>query len=327
MAEVGFNHNGDVDLAKSMLQAAWDHGADAVKLQTFNGRELYANSLMADDPENAGRRIPFYTFFERHQLSAQDYATLFAFARQRGILLFSTPFDPASLDMLVACGLPAVKIASGDLTYHDLLRLAGRTGLPVVLSSGMATEEEVGAALEVLRSAGARRLVLLHCVSSYPAAVEDMHLACLPRLRQRLQTPVGLSDHSLDTMPAVVATSLGAVMIEKHFTLSRDLPGVDQSLSMEPGDLRALKDATLAAHRILGDGGKRPRAAEKGARKGARRSVVARVDIPAGTRIDPGMLSLKRPGTGIPAGRMADMIGKTARRDIPAEAVLTWEMV
>ena len=324
VAEIGFNHNGDVELAKRMIESATINGADAVKLQTFVAREMISNTLLADDPDHPGNEIPFYEFFQRYELSREDYKVLIAYARTLHIPLFSTPFDDASLDMLVELEMPALKIASPDLIYAPFLEKVAETGLPVVLSTGMGSVDEIGEALHALRKANS--VILLHCVSNYPSRYEEMNLGCLDGLRSRFELPVGLSDHTLDNLSAVVAASLGAVLIEKHFTLDRNLPGVDQSISMQPEDLRQLKSELLNVTKILGEGKKEIQESEIPVRLSARRSLVARVDIPAGTPLEPTMLACKRPGTGIPPNELDRVLGKSPKVAIAAEQVITWEM-
>jgi N,N'-diacetyllegionaminate synthase len=324
VAEIGFNHNGDVELGKRMIESAAESGADAVKLQTFVASEMISNALMADDPDHPGNEIPFYEFFQRYELSREDYRTLIVHARSLNIPLFSTPFDVASLDMLVELGVPALKVASPDLTYTSFLEKIAETDLPVVLSTGMGSEKEIAQALQALCKA--KSVILLHCVSNYPSHYEEMNLACMARLRQRFELPVGLSDHTLDNMSAVVAASLGAVMIEKHFTLDRKMPGVDQPISMQPEDLRKLKSDTLNVTKILGDNKKVIQKSEISIKQSARRSLVARVDIPSGTPLHPDMLACKRPGTGIPPDELGRVLGKSAKVPLSAEQVITWEM-
>ena len=324
VAEIGFNHNGDVELAKRMIESATINGADAVKLQTFVAREMISNTLLADDPDHPGNEIPFYEFFQRYELSREDYKVLIAYARTLHIPLFSTPFDDASLDMLVELEMPALKIASPDLIYTPFLEKVAETGLPVVLSTGMGSVDEIGEALHALRKANS--VILLHCVSNYPSQYDEMNLACLAGLQSRFELPVGLSDHTLDNLSAVVATSLGAVLIEKHFTLDRNLPGVDQSISMQPEDLSQLKSELLNVTKILGEGKKEIQESEIPVRLSARRSLVARVDIPAGTPLEPTMLACKRPGTGIPPNELDRVLGKSPKVAIAAEQVITWEM-
>jgi N-acetylneuraminate synthase/N,N'-diacetyllegionaminate synthase len=324
VAEIGFNHNGDVGLAKRMIESAAENGADAVKLQTFLAGEMISRTLLADDPDHPGNEIPFYEFFQRYELSREDYKTLIAHARTLNIPLFSTPFDDASLDMLVELGVPALKIASPDLTYTPFLERMAETGLPVVLSTGMGDEREIAQALEALSKA--KSVILLHCVSNYPSQYEEMNLACLEGLRQRFKLQVGLSDHTLDNLSAVVAASLGAVMIEKHFTLDRKMSGVDQSISIQPEDLRKLKSDILNVTKTLGEGKKQIQESEIPVRQSARRSLVARVDIPKGTPLQPDMLVCKRPGTGIPPTELGGVLGKSLKVPASAEQVLTWEM-
>ncbi|MFQ5450015.1 MAG: N-acetylneuraminate synthase family protein [Nitrospinaceae bacterium] len=327
VAEVGFNHLGDVKLARRMVEAAAENLADAVKLQTFVGEELVSKRHMAEDPEHPGREIPLYEFFRRYELTRKEYEELFEHARQLGIPLFSTPFDETSLNMLVELNVPAVKIASPDLTHLPLLRCTARTGLPVVISSGMAESAEIEQALKTIRGEGNGRIILLHCVSHYPSRHEEMNLRCLPRLRSDFSVPVGLSDHTLDQVSAMVAAALGAVMIEKHFTIDRKLPGADNAISMEPDDLRALKTAVTEVTQILGDDRKRIQPSEEPVRKSARRSIVARVDIEPGTVLTEEMLAVKRPGTGISPEFLDRLIGKPAKRKILAEQVILWDMV
>ena len=324
VAEVGFNHNGDVELAKRMIESAAEHGADAVKLQTFVAKEMISNNLMADDPDNPGHEIPFYEFFQRYQLSRSDYEILFAHAKSLNIPLFSTPFDEASLNMLVELGTPAIKIASPDITYLPFLEEVAKTCVPVVLSTGMANEEEILSALTVLQSKCS--VILLHCVSNYPSQYEEMNLNCLEGVRSKFNVPIGLSDHTLDNLSAVVAASLGAVLIEKHFTIDRSLPGVDQAISMQPNDLRQLKTDILNVAKILGEGEKQIQDSEIPVKKSARRSLVARVDVAAGTPMTSDMIACKRPGTGIPPADISRVLGKPCKNDIQAEQVLTWEL-
>jgi N,N'-diacetyllegionaminate synthase len=324
VAEIGFNHNGDVELAKRMIESAAENGADAVKLQTFIASEMISNTLMADDPDHPGNEIPFYEFFKRYELSRHDYKVLIAHAQTLNIPFFSTPFDDASLDMLVELGVPALKIASPDLTYIQFLERVAETGLPVVLSTGMGNDEEIGEALQALRKANS--VILLHCVSNYPSRYGEMNLRCLAGLRQRFELPIGLSDHTLDNLSAVVAASLGAVMIEKHFTTDRNLPGVDQSISIEPQELKNLKAELVHVNQILGDDEKRIQPSEVPVKLSARRSLIARMNIDAGTLLTAEMIAFKRPGNGIPPAELDRVIGKPCKRDLKKEQVLTWDM-
>ncbi len=327
VAEVGFNHNGDVELAKQMITAAKENGADAVKLQTWNAKDFYTTQFLAKDPDQPDQTIEFYKFFERYELSKEDYKILFNFSKQQGIPLFSTPFDEASLDMLVEMGMPAIKIASGDLTHYQFLKYVSTKGLPIALSTGMGNLEEIAAALEIIQKDGNPPVALLHCVSNYPAKHEEMNLSCIPQLSSKFNVPVGLSDHTLDLLASTIACSLGAVMIEKHFTLDRDMPGVDQKISMEPWDLKRLKQITQSVHEALGDPEKKAQASEEPVKLGARRSLVAKVKIDSGSVITLDMLTAKRPGIGISATDIQQVAGRKAKVAIPEDQILTWDMV
>lgn len=327
VAEIGFNHNGDVELAKRMIRAASDHSADAVKLQIFIAGELLSRTHMTEDPEQPGREIPLYKFFERSELTPDNYRELFDYARDLGIPLFATPFDDGSLELLVELGVPAVKIASSDLTHLPFLKKVAQKGLPVVLSTGMGNEQEIEQAVRTIKNQGNDRIVLLHCVSSYPSRYEEMNLNCLELLRSRFQLPIGLSDHTTDNLTSIVAGALGAVMIEKHFTLDRTLPGADNAISMEPRDLSELQAALGDVCRILGDGLKKTQPSEEPVKQSARRSLVARQDIQPGTVLTEAMLAAKRPGTGISPADLERVLGKPVKSKILAEQVLTWDML
>ena len=327
VAEIGFNHNGNVDLACQMIKSAAQNGADIVKLQTFVGGELVSKTVKAKDPDQPDREMFLHEFFQRYQLTRKDYETLFDYARELGVPLFSTPFDEGSLDMLVELGMPAIKVASPDLTYLSFLKRVGQAGLPVVLSTGMGTNEEIEAALKAIRYEGNENIILLHCVSNYPSQYHEMNLACLKEMSLRFKVPVGLSDHTTDNLSGIVAASLGAVMIEKHFTIDRSLPGADQKISMEPSELAALKEATVNVRNILGDGIKKVQNSEESVKKSARRSLVARIDIDSGATLTSEMISVKRPGTGIPPVHLEQVLGQKAKTSILAEQVITWDMI
>jgi len=327
VAEIGFNHNGDADLAREMIKSAAENGADIAKLQTFIGSELISKTVKAQDPDHPDREIFLYEFFQRYQLTRKSYEHLFEFSHELGIPLFSTPFDDDSLNMLVEIGMPAIKIASSELTHLPFLKRIGQTGLPIVLSTGMGTNEEIEAALKAIRCEGNENIIILHCVSNYPSQYHEMNLACLKEMPAHFKLPVGLSDHTKDNLSGIVAASLGAVMIEKHFTIDRNLPGADHKISMEPSEFAALKEATANVRDILGNGVKKVQDSEETVKKSARRSLVARVDIEPGTALTSEMISFKRPGEGISPADLERVIGKKVKNSILAEQVITWEMI
>ena len=321
VAEIGINHGGSCTEAKRLIDAAAKCGADAVKFQTF-----HADRLLVASQERYGQQEPgaesAYEMFHRLELSWDDHRELKLYADSRGIQFFSTPFDEESVDQLDALGVPVFKIASADITHVPLLRCVASKGKPILLSTGMSYLQEVTAAAEVLRGAGAQQIMLLHCVSSYPASREELNLRAISTLRRQLDLPVGYSDHSQGILAALLAAALGAVLIEKHFTLDRDAVGPDHKLSMDPAELRDLVQNLRVVEKILGNGLKSPSDTEIESRALSRRSIVAAVDIQAGAQIRPEMLTFKRPGTGLAPGDLDRVVGMIARQSIRADSLL-----
>ncbi len=324
-AEAGVNHNGDINLAKKLVDAAKDAGADAVKFQTFRAEDLVVKGAEKAEYQkmSTGTDESQFDMLKKLELTERDFAELFSYAQGKGIIFLSSPFDMASVNLLDELGVPAFKVGSGEITNFPLLRHIAGKKKPVILSTGMATLEEVGEALQVLQKAGARDIVLLHCVTSYPAKIEDMNLNAMETLRSAFELPVGLYDHSLGITIPIAAVALGACVIEKHFTLNRSLPGPDHQASLEPVELKQMVKAIRDVEKALGNGVKRPTAAEEETRKLARRSLVARVDIPKGKIITEDMLDIKRPGTGVEPKHMNLLLGKRAKGNIKQEETIT----
>jgi N-acetylneuraminate synthase/N,N'-diacetyllegionaminate synthase len=263
----------------------------------------------------------------RLELGASDFATLRAYCQAKGIVFLSTPHDTESIDVLEALGVGAYKVGSGDITNLPFLRAVAAHGKPILLSTGMCTLGEVEAALAAIREEQNDRIVLLHCVSEYPAAVEDCNLRAIQTLRTAFHTPVGYSDHTMSEGTVLAAVALGACVIEKHLTLNRGMPGPDHAASAEPQELARLVASIRAVERALGDGVKRPTAGELENRAAVRKSVVARHVIPAGTVIEREMLAVKRPGTGLHPGLTEEIIGKRARVRIDEDTQVDWWML
>ncbi len=224
-------------------------------------------------------------------------------------------------------GIPAFKIGSGDLTHLPLLAHVARHGKPVLLSTGMSFLEEVADSVKTLREGGTDKIVLLHCVSRYPAHPAEANLRSMKSLADRFDLPVGFSDHTLGIEVALAAVALGASVVEKHITLDRSLPGPDHAASLEPSELQELVRSVRLVESALGDGVKKPSSGEEEMRKTARRSIVARVDIPSGSRLERSLLAFKRPGTGIPSSEVGKLEGRRARAHIPKDTLISWEMV
>ena len=327
VAEGGVNHNGSLDLAMQLVDAAAGAGADAIKFQTFRADTL-ADRDAPKAPyqmERTDAKQTQWQMLRALELSAAAHETLHRHAKDRGILFASTPFDLESADLLARLGVPFFKISSGDLTYVPLLRHVGGLGRPVLMSTGMSDLNEVSAALGVLRQAGARDVALLHCVSEYPAPSGDANLRAMDTMREQFGVPVGYSDHTLGTSVAVAAAARGACIVEKHLTLDRGLPGPDHSASLEPNDFRFMVEAIRIASSSLGDGAKRPAASELRNRTVARRGVYAARDIEAGTALTPAMLVCRRPVAGVPASDFDSLVGRRVGRSIPSGAALTTE--
>ena len=326
IAEAGVNHNGDPALAHRLVDAAVEAGVDAVKFQTFVP-ELVASRDAAKaeyQAERTGAGQSQLDMLRALALPPAAYRELMAHAAERGLLFLSTPFDDPSADLLAELGLPAFKIASGELTNHPFLSRVAAFGRPMLLSSGMATLEEVGAALAAVRAVdgGGPPVALFHCVSNYPTAPGDCNLRAMDTMRAAFGVPTGWSDHTDGLTVSVAAAARGADLLEKHFTLDRRLPGPDHQASLEPGELAELVRQVRTVEAAMGSGEKRPAASEAAVAAVARRSLHARASLPAGHRLAPADLLAVRPGTGIPPSRAAQLVGRRLRRAVGAGEML-----
>jgi N-acetylneuraminate synthase/N,N'-diacetyllegionaminate synthase len=326
VAEAGVNHNGKVGLAKKLIDTAKVSGADAVKFQTFKTHKVVTKyAEKAHYQKQIHLKESQYDMIKKLELAFEDTKKLFDYAERRKITFLSSAFDEESVDLLDCLGVGAFKVASGEITNFPLLRYIAQKKKPVILSTGMSTYEEIQEALDTLRKDGAKEIVVLHCVTSYPARIEDANLRTIETLRNRFRLPVGFSDHTLSTTVPAVAVALGSVLIEKHFTLSKELPGPDHRASLEPSEFKHMVSTIREAERALGDGVKRLTAEEEEIRKVARRSIVARVRIPIGTTLREDMLDFKRPGIGLEPKHINQVIGKKAKKDIAPDELITFE--
>ncbi|MFO0752757.1 MAG: N-acetylneuraminate synthase family protein [Thermodesulfovibrionales bacterium] len=314
IAEIGANHEGNFDDAVRLIKAARDAGADAVKFQTYRADKIIAWT-----------ETQRFQHFRRLELTDDDFRRLAAVAEQEGIVFLSTPFDLQSADLLDPL-VPAFKIASGDLTCPPLLRHIAAKRKPVLLSTGMAHEAEIETALRIIEGEGNREVILLHCVSSYPTPPGEANLLAIRTLAERFSKPAGYSDHTLGTLACIASAALGARVIEKHFTLDKTRTTFrDHQLSADPDDLRALVAQVREVEKMLGNGAVVLGKAEEGSVLSMRRSVAALAAIPAGASLRGDMLTFLRPGTGIATEQMEQIIGKTAKRDIPQGSLLSWD--
>jgi N-acetylneuraminate synthase len=328
ICELSGNHNGSLERALQMIDAAADTGCDAIKIQTYTADTI---TMDVDRPEFRiqgglwdGRTL--YDLYQEAQTPFEWHAALFERARARGVILFSSPFDESAVDLLDGLGAPAYKIASFEAVDLPLIRYAAAKGKPLIISTGMANLAEIEAAKAAALEAGAGGVVLLHCVSSYPAPFEDANVRTIPDIARRFQCPVGLSDHTPGTATAVAATALGACVIEKHFTLARSDGGPDAAFSLEPPEFKALVQDCKDAWRALGRAQYDVLGSERG-NLAFRRSLYVSADVKAGEILGRGNIRSIRPGHGLPAAELDAVIGRPAARDLKRGEPLSWDMV
>lgn len=325
IAEIGGNFR-TYEEGIALIDAACRCGADAVKLQTFRADKLAAKSAVFD-MENTGC-ISQYELFKEYELSAELHRKLWSYAVKRDILLFSTPSHESDVDFLVkAFDVPVLKIGSDDVCNLPFIDYVARQGRVIILSTGMSTLEEVSEAVTTILGAGCDDLILLHCVTNYPAHFENVNLKAMLALAREFGLPFGYSDHTLGSEACLAAVALGAQVIEKHFTLDKNAPGPDHMLSADPAEMAALVKGICNIEKALGDGIKRPADSEQVTRRNNRKSIVTVQPIPAGKIIERDMIAIKRPGYGIPPKHFESVVGRIARETIEAEEVLTWEML
>lgn len=323
IAEAGINHGGSKERALALVRAAKWAGADAVKFQTFK-----AEQLASKHPANLGHvknQPNLQELFKQHELTYDIFRMLFNEAHRLGIDFLSTPFDEESADFLDSLGVHAFKIASGDITHRPLIEHVSRKKKPVLLSTGMSTVDEIERAIDWMHAQENTQIVLLHCVSAYPAAPQDLNLKAVEYLRDHFGVPVGFSDHSIGRLGSIVAASLGARVIERHFMIESRGDSPDHAVSMDAKQLRLHIEELRSIHLMLGERAKFATAAEMKNQKASRRALYARRAIQPGETIDRDMLYAVRPAIGISPEHQHDIIGRQAARAIPADAPVRWE--
>lgn len=326
IAEAGVNHNGDIALAKQLIEVAAAAGADLVKFQTFTADRLATvDAVKATYQRQTGDADESqHAMLKRLELSHAEHQILIEHCRQCNIEFFSTGFDIPSIDMLVSLGIQRLKAPSGELTNLPYLRHMGGQGRPVILSTGMATLGEVEAAIEVLMSAGISRddITVLHCNTEYPTPMVDVNLRAMQSIQAAFGVKVGYSDHTAGIEVGIAAVSMGACIIEKHFTLDRTLPGPDHRASLEPAELKSMVHAIRNIELALGNGIKRPSASELHNKPIARKSIVAARPIRAGETFSADNMTAKRPGTGLSPMCWDEVIGHIAPRDFATDELI-----
>mgnify|MGYP005845987103 CR=1 FL=1 len=315
IAEIGFNHEGDIHLAIKMIEAAAEAGANAVKFQSYQAANLVLKTMEHYDLIKAG------------EMNTEDHGRLMKAAHQNGVAFLSTPYSVESMEMLDKMGVPAFKVASMDLTNLPFLRSIAQKDKPMIISTGLAILKEVADAVDIVNKAGNNQIVLLHCISKYPAVAEDANLRTIPMMCDAFDLPVGFSDHMLGNAVSLAAVSLGACAVEKHFTIDKNLPGPDHKISADKEELTQLVNSIREVEKSLGKPCLNEERPDRQWAKAFRRGVFAAVDIPAGTVITAEMLKSVRPETGVSPVFFDWIVGRTARVSISKETPITVEKI
>lgn len=324
IAEAGVNHNGNIELAKSLIDIACEAGCDAIKFQTFKADNLVIKSAQKAEYQikNTGNNDSQYDMLKKLELSYENHKELIKYCNSKNILFLSTPFDEESVDMLYDLGMKLFKIPSGEITNKPFLKYIAKKQKTIILSTGMSTLGEVEEALKWIYEEGNYQVTLLHCTSNYPAEISDVNLKAMLTLKDAFKVKVGYSDHTLGTEVSIAAVALGAEVIEKHFTLDKNMEGPDHKASLEPLELKKLVQAIRNIEIALGDGVKKPSRQELSTREVVRKSIVTCRSIEKGETITHEMLALKRPGTGLEAKYLEMILNKKATRNLPSDYIL-----
>lgn len=329
IAEIGANHNGDIKLAKQMIDKAIECGADAVKFQSWTPTSLICkeeydrNQVYTDSPKKHFGSLK--EMVEKYYLREEEHFELKEYCDLKGVDFCSTPFSKEEVDLLMKLDVPFIKVASMDMNNLELLKYMAKQQKPIILSTGMSTLAEIEKAIEVIEGEGNNQIVLLHCISIYPPAYEDINLNNIPMLEKTFGYPVGFSDHTIGTSIPLAAVTLGSCIIEKHFTLDKDMPGWDHEISADPSELKVICEESKNIVKSLGSFKRIVSKAEKEKLKKFRRSIIIARDMKIGEEIKLEDLEFKRPGIGIRPDEVKYVIGKKLTRDMEKDEILKWE--
>lgn len=326
IAEAGVNHNGSIALAKKLVDVAADAGVDFVKFQTFKAEKIASRSAEKAQyqKDTTGSAETQLSMLKKLELSHEDHLALIGYCQSKNISFLSTPFDPDSIDLLKKLGMSIGKIPSGEITNLPYLKKMAACFGELILSTGMADMKEIGEAIQLITSTGFSKdhLTVLHCTTEYPTPFDEVNLTAMQSIQKAFDVRVGYSDHTKGIEVPIAAVALGAVVVEKHFTLDRNMEGPDHKASLEPGELKAMVSAIRNIEKALGDGIKRTTASEAKNKDIARKSIVAARNIKAGEVISEKDIDMKRPGNGISPMRINEVIGRKAVHDIPEDALI-----
>ena len=312
VAEAGINHNGNVKIAKNMISSAKDCGADAIKFQTFRAGDL------------ASKKSKFFKIFKKVEIDYTHLGELSDHAKKERIIFFSTPFSEEAVDVLADLHVPAFKIASGDITHIPFIKKAASKKKPIIISTGMSNFAEIDFAVKAIKSERNNKIIIMHSVTSYPTPSSDANLRAINTLQCRYKYPIGYSDNGAGILVPIIAVSLGARIIEKHFTLNKKMNGPDHSFSADPNELSLLVKKIRETEIILGDGKKNPQPSELQNIQHARRSIITLVDIKKGDKLTYSNIAIKRPGIGIMPLNFHKVIGASAKRNIKIDQPIKW---
>lgn len=329
IAEAGVNHNGKLENALELVNIAHYAGADAIKFQLFRAEEQISKfAETAPYQRRKTKSVTMSGMTRSYDLPWEKHKDIVKYCKNIGITYMSSCFDPLAVDFLInELGGDCIKVGSGELTNYPLLKYMAQTGKPIILSTGMSTLDDVKGAVEHIQYYGNSPLVLLHCVANYPAESLSINLRAILTMAEEFNLPVGYSDHTVDNTVAIAAVAMGACVIEKHFTLDKNLPGPDHSMSLDPEEMKAFVKAIRLTESALGDGIKKPIADELEMQKYSRRSLVSAKKINVGEKLNGGNVTLKRPATGIDPRSLEKALGRTAKVDIQSDIPITWEML
>jgi N-acetylneuraminate synthase len=328
IAEAGVNHNGDIDMARRLIDVAVEAGADAVKFQTYSTERVMsrfapkANYQLDTTDETESQ----FQMAKRLELPPEAFEELMAYCEEREIMFLSSPFDEESVDQLAELGVAAFKVPSGEITNLPYLVRMARFGRPMIVSTGMADLAEVETAVRAIRNNSDSPFVILQCTSNYPAEPSNANLYAMATMAEAFGVLIGYSDHTPGIEVALAAVALGASVIEKHFTLDSNLPGPDHKASLEPSELSDLIEGIRNVEAALGTGVKAPVASEKNTSDVARKSLVAAISISPGTALTEDMIAIKRPGTGIPPVMLDQLVGRTVRVEVVEDSLISMDM-
>lgn len=324
IAEAGVNHNGSIELAKKLVDAAKDAGADCVKFQTYITKNIVSrNALKAEyQKQQTKAEESQHDMLKRLELSFDDFIELNKYCKSKDIEFMSTAFDFDSIDFLKSLEMGTWKIPSGDITNLPYLLKIAKLNAPVIISTGMSTMEDIGSAIQALKNHGSGNLTVLHCTTEYPTPYDEVNLMAMNTIEEKFGVSIGYSDHTKGIEVAIAAVALGATVIEKHFTLSRDMEGPDHKASLEPDELRVMIDSIRHIELALGNGIKKPTDSERKNMSVARKSIIAKKDIKVGEIFSEENITVKRPGDGISPMKWFDVIGKTATRDFKEDELI-----